>query len=839
MVEMELFARKIKIDDKKIIGQSLFDHINNVTNKMVNEAKEYNLTSTAKIIGLIHDLGKFSDSWQNYLEESVRFGKKPINKVSHSLTGIAYITDLIPDEECIKKPARRLLKEIIIYVVGAHHGLFDCLSLEGESLIEKKIGNSKIEETGHYKECKNKFEKEFGKDTIPQLIDQAEIEINNFLVLIMTGWKAQEDIEFLKFKNTKKTLKNDYCAFYLNVLIRYILSIMMNSDWSDAAVFQNKDYHKWSSENHKGIFTKMQLSLENKIHSFSKDNDIDKLRKEISDKCLEKGKEETKIRTLNVPTGSGKTLAVMRYALEHAIKYNKERVFYCAPYMSILEQNAEEYRKSLGNEQDLKEYILEHHSNVIVENDNEDEYILEKEKYEYLSDNWSSPIILTTMVQLLNTLFLGSKQSIRRFHQVANSVVVIDEIQKLPIKTTALFNVMVNVLAQYFNTTFVFCTATQPPLADKIRSDHLIVPSIIKEKNSDLTKDYSKELPFVRTKIKDKTKSPSYKANEVCSMIDERMESIDSLLVVMNTTNAVSKLYKELEKLDKDYQVIALTAKMTPEHRKIKLKEIEMKLNNERIVCVSTQLIEAGVNISLEGAIRSLAGLDSVSQVAGRVNRNGENEVGEVWIINASDDLENLSKLEEIKRSQEALLPILRDFRYHPEKYDYHIMSDKSIKFYFKEYYKNMIGEMFFKCGKSDNNIFSLLGFNKAVRTKYALEQNGKQYKYHLAQSFHTAGQVFKVIDSATHTVVVPWGKGAEILQEYFSYSTDYKRLNKLLEKLQLYCVNIYDHELLKLKENKAIITDEEKGIIYLKEGYYSEELGFQVEGVPLDLCLF
>lgn len=838
--EIEYFARKIKVDDENISGQSLFDHIDNVVQMMGNEAEQYNLSSTAKIIGFIHDLGKFSDSWQKYLDGSVRFEKKRSKKLSHSLTGIAYIIELIPDKECLKSSSKRLLREVIIYVVGAHHGLFDCLTIEGESLVKKKIEKAKIEENSHYIECKEKFEKEYGKDIIRQLIIQAENEMNGAYIMIKNGLKAQEEnIGIFKMKERKKPFKRNYYSFYFNVFIRYLLSIMMNSDWSDAAIYENKEYHRWNFKNHKDIFLNMQTSLENKISTFSNDNDIDKLRKKISDECLESGSKEIKIRTLNVPTGSGKTLAVMRYALEHAIKYNKIRIFYCAPYMSILEQNAEEYRKSLVGKDDISNVILEHHSNVTIENDNEDEYRVEKERYEYLSDNWSSPMILTTMVQFLNTLFLGKKQSIRRFHQIANSVVVIDEIQKLPIKTTALFNTMVNILAECYNTTFVFCTATQPPLADNIQNTLLTIPSIIKEGNSDLTRDYSKEIPFVRTIIKDKTKISKYNVNELCSMINERLKNVNSLLVVMNTTKAVSEIYKELKNLDKDYQVIALSAKMTPEHRKKKLDGIEKKLGHERIVCISSQLIEAGVDISFEGAIRSLAGLDSISQVAGRVNRHGERNIGEVWIINADESLENLSRLKEIKSSQEALYPILRDFKDYPEKYDDNIISDKSMDFYFKAYYKNMIGEAFYKFGKPENNIFSLLGYNQKARDAYVTEHKMEKYIPFLAQRFYTAGKNFEVIDSATHTIVVPWGKGAEILKEFLSYSIDYKKLNKLLEKLQLYCINVHDYELLKLKEEKAIITDEDRGVMYLKEGYYSEDLGFQLEGVPFDLCLF
>lgn len=203
---------------------------------------------------------------------------------------------------------------------------------------------------------------------------------------------------------------------------------------------------------------------------------IQTARRELSELCLQAASKPGGIFRLNLPTGAGKTLSGLRYALKHAEAFGKERIFFISPLLSILEQNAREIRKAIGDDS----IVLEHHSDIITGELSDDEL----SRYELLCDSWNSPIVITTLVQFLNTLFSGKTASVRRFNSLANSVIVIDEVQTVPLKTLSLFNYAINFLSEVCNATVVLCSATQPYLEGihrpLVECKDIIEPDIVK-----------------------------------------------------------------------------------------------------------------------------------------------------------------------------------------------------------------------------------------------------------------------------------------------------------------------------------------------------------------------
>ena len=255
--------------------------------------------------------------------------------------------------------------------------------------------------------------------------------------------------------------------FFLGMYERTIMSLLVDADRTDTACFmeQRELPAPKSDEMMQDIWGKCITYLEQYLKSMKSESRLDEYRRDISRKCMEAGEREERLYRLTVPTGAGKTLSSLRFGLYHARKYHKRHIIYVAPYQSIIDQNAEEIRRAIHND----EIVLEHHCNVI--HDDERERI----RYEILTENWDSPIIVTTAVQFLNTLFASGIGNIRRMYSILNSVIIFDEVQALPVKITKLFNLSVNFLTAFGKSTVVLCSATQP-LFDELDENRLLPP---------------------------------------------------------------------------------------------------------------------------------------------------------------------------------------------------------------------------------------------------------------------------------------------------------------------------------------------------------------------------
>lgn len=537
-------------------------------------------------------------------------------------------------------------------------------------------------------------------------------------------------------------------------------------------------------------------------------NSITKLRQQMSDNCYDKAKLPTGIYSLSIPTGGGKTLASLRFALKHAIEHGKDRIIYIVPFTTIIEQNAQTVRDLLETKD-----LLEHHSNIMTEEREAltyDELILQRQ-LNHAKDNWDIPIVFTTMVQYLNSFYSGKGRNLRRLHNISNAVIIFDEVQSVPPKCVSLFNESINFLSTYAKSTIVLCTATQPALQHV--KQNILVDGELVEKLTEI------EQAFKRTTIVPMDEHDEWTTDQLADFIEEKLDSVKSILIISNNKRTTKDLYTKFA--DREH-VYHLSTGMCPAHRQKILKEMREALDEKKqVLCMSTQLIEAGVDVSFECVMRSLAGVDSIAQAAGRCNRNGEVTVREVYVFKHAE--ENLGRLETIEKGQRCASYLMRDLA-EQGIFGGELLSSAAIEYYFKQYYEELALELDFPVKDLDKTLHQLL-----------FSHNGQFVQQELAlllrASFKTAADRFQVIDANTEAILVPHGEGKELIADLTSgEQVDYKNF---LKKVQHYSVNVFPHEMRALQQEKLVVAVD-FGVFKIwmaKQGTYDENYGLSVKG--------
>lgn len=745
------------------------------------------------LAGLLHDLGKYTDQFQTYINQ-VAFHPESTEMrrgdVDHSTAGGRLLYAMFHNEN--STIYEKLLAEIVGNAIISHHSnLHDYISPELKSDYLRRVRDKDIDEFPLAVE-------RFFQEVMP------EIEFKQYTS------KALDEIEQFM----------DLSPAQIFFLTKYIFSCLIDADRTDTRQFEDKSKEVKKSH-HEELFASYYQKLMNKLDSYKKDNKgnrhINQLRRVMSEQCDLFADKPSGIYTLSIPTGGGKTLASLRYALKHAQKFNKQRIIYVVPFTTIIEQNAQEVREIFGDD----EHILEHHSNVIegvVENDElSDGLITKKEKLKLARDNWDSPIIFTTMVQFLNVFYAKGNSNTRRLHNLSHSVLVFDEVQKLPTKCVSLFNEALNFLKRDAHSSILLSTATQPTLG---KVNHFLM----KNRDAEIVQNLSEvSNAFKRVDIIDRTNSPMNNS-QLADWINSNAKIWESTLVILNTKSVVKALYEQLK--DSALPVYHLSTSMCAAHRKDILNEIKTLLDEKvPFICITTQLIEAGVDVSFKRVIRSSAGLDSIAQAAGRCNRHGEENVQNVYIIDHID--ERLSMLKEIKTGKEITGNILARYKIKSVEYDGSLLSKKAMDEYFGHYYQRMDADLNYYIPQVDKDMTKLLMATRG-ETDYVSAYNGKNntnFPLILSGSYKTAADYFQVIDQRTTSVIVPYGEGKQIIAKLSSVER-IEDLSKLLKKAQQYTVNLYSQSLRHLKQENAIIPHLEGMVYELRENWYSEAYG-------------
>ena len=404
-------------------------------------------------------------------------------------------------------------------------------------------------------------------------------------------------------------------------------------------------------------------------------------------------------------------------------------------------------------------------------------------------------------------------------NSLTDSVIVIDEVQTIPRKTMYMFNSAINFLADYCKCTVILSSATQPGF------DKLEYPVMLSENSNMIRGDKQLFSVFKRTEIIDKTDKYGMSYDELTDFAEEVFEDVQSLLIICNTKRSAKELFERLIMLKSDKAVIFhLSTSMCMKHRQEALSEINNYLNpgsSKKIICVSTQLVEAGVDFSFESCIRVKAGLDNIAQAAGRCNRSGEfNKICNVYIISLKD--ENLTYLKDIKASQDAYNEFYEVYQNHINQYENDMLSDSSVDLFYDILMKKHISKDLYKYPYENCSLFEMLSVNNTYNRKTDTKE-----QYFINQAFKSAGEIFEVFDNQTTDVIVPYNDEAkEIIAELCSEKTkfDIGHLKDIIRQAKPYTISLYKYQ---MKDAYMFISDKDNRFFALQERYYNEETGF------------
>lgn len=395
--------------------------------------------------------------------------------------------------------------------------------------------------------------------------------------------------------------------------VRMLFSCLTDADFLDTERFMDEDESKADKRGGLLQLSELRVLFDRHIAEKSKKasrTTVNKVRAEVLRQCRLRASEVPGLFSLTVPTGGGKTLSSMAFALDHAIKHNKRRIIYVIPYTSIIEQTAKIFRDI------FKDAVIEHHSNI----DPEQETVQSR----LATENWDAPIIVTTNVQFFESLFAARTSRCRKLHNIVDSVVVLDEAQLLPPEFLQPILNVINLLTKYYGVTFLLSTATQPALnSRKGFGWHFKGLEGVREIMSDPTK-LCRDLERVNVQIPADFNQPN-----TWEDIAHELSQHESVLCIVNSRADCRELHRLMPK-----GAIHLSALMCGAHRSAVIAEIKQKLKDgEPIRVISTQLVEAGVDVDFPVVYRAMAGLDSIHQAAGRCNREGGPKRGIVHIF--------------------------------------------------------------------------------------------------------------------------------------------------------------------------------------------------------------
>ena len=809
--------------------QTVHEHLLGVALFSSRFANKLKLGRSGELLGLLHDLGKYSQAFQAYIKSATGALNQDEDedwvdaaslkgKVDHSTAGAQMVWQALG----AKGGMAEVAAQVAALCVASHHsGLIDCIAADearfGEDGFTKRM--AKAGDKTHLDEARAAAD--------PALLARcAELLADPALVDELTGVLREIG------QQNRGLGKGSQATFQqFGLVVRFLFSCLIDADRIDTADFEHPRDAQFRPVGEYTGWPILLQRLEDHLASMAPRQPIDALRRSISDHCQQAAARPNGVYTLTVPTGGGKTLASLRFALHHAALRKLDRIIYVIPFTSIIDQNAAVVRAVLepaSAPQDHGRVVLEHHGSVTPEQQTWREKIL--------CENWDAPVVYTTMVQFLEALFGAGTRGARRMHQLANAVLVFDEVQTLPIKCVHLFNNAVNFLAEQCNCTAVLCTATQPLLhqvdpgrgAVRLAARHELMADV-----------HSLFEQLKRVDLRDNRRPGGWTHGEVSELALSEAGTRGSCLVIVNTKAAARQIFELVSASLDAESVFHLSTDMCPAHRKQELARVRLRLERgETTLCVSTQLIEAGVDVDFRVVIRFLAGLDSIAQAAGRCNRNGKPQPGVVYIVNPQT--ENLDHLPDIAIGRDKAQWVLDDYAQDPSKYHHNLVGPEALGEYYRLYFFERQGEMGYPVPAKqlghDDTLLRLLSDNQESVAEHASRHSASPLFF--KQAFMTASKSFKAIDAPTQGIVVPFGEaGGELVSDLCAAFMVEKEFD-LLRAAQQYTVNVFPHVLRKLEETKALHQVSDSLRIYcLDPRYYSPRFGLSTDMVaPLEV---
>lgn len=701
-------------DSHKWLLQSNREHLIGVAKMASKFAGEFGMAEWGKVLGLLHDKGKEQKSFQQHIKKES--GYAPNIKVEGDYKH-AYVGAIVAKQLFNVPPFYHIMDNILM---GHHRGLYD----HGDKI-------------------------EVLKSNIPSDVSVEKINVQ---------------LKFPCFPLQEKDRHH---------LIRMLYSCLVDADYLDTERFMQPEQSKLrgGKSSIAELCEKLETYLEDLKKEASKSN-VNAVRNEVQQYCMNASVGKVDFYSLTVPTGGGKTLSSVLWALRHAKKNKLKRIIIAIPYTSIITQTASVLQSIFGSEN-----VLEHHSNVNIEDDG---YELSK-RLRLATENWDYPIVVTTNVQLFESLFSNKPSECRKLHNIVNSVLILDEVQTLPMEYLKPIVDTLDTLKRVFNVSILFTTASQPVLSGRIEcsnpSKSFNALSAIKEIIPPIANLHNR---IRRVKLDIDNTPQSY--DDIAKKISE----YPRVLCIVNTRKDAKEIYS---RLPKDGLCFHLSRMMCPAHVKSVIDNIKEALRNESntiIRVVATQLIEAGVDIDFPVVFRQEAGLDSILQAAGRCNREGKLDICTTHVFKLQ------SKLPPgfISQTNNARLNIVGDCDW---------FSPETMKEYFRQLHSRI---------KSFDKI------------------KVEDFLYRQEMQFEEVSNSFCLIDDNTTSVIINWEDSATLVErlrnEGFSYS--------LMKVLAHFSVNIRNQDLKKLHAAGAIeeILD---GVLFIRDkGFYDNYIGLCTE---------
>lgn len=700
--------------------QPLLDHLNG-TSKLCRENANEFWADIAEFVGQIHDIGKYTAGFQKRINgaENIR--------VEHAICGA---------KEVAKAPPKSYVPMIEYCVAGHHSGLPDGgTKVDGEE--DSTLHGRMKRKTGDYSAYENEVKLEYPKDNLRELFD-----VSN----------QREIIERYSF------------------FTRYLFSCLTDADFIDTERFVTPNTDRGID----GDFQKAYEKVCKKLNSFKIETKLQESRSIIQEQVYKSVESNANVYTLNMPTGSGKTLCSIRAALKTAIENKKKRIIYVIPYVSIIEQTAKVFEDIFGDVLP----VLQHHSNYDFDDDkNEDENEITSEKLKRSCENWDAKLIVTTNIQFFESLYHYKGRRLRKLHNLADSVIIFDEIHMLPIDYIQPCLRAIGYVTKYLNSTAILMSATMPNY-DKFMERYM---SGVKIENA--VKDTSLFNVF------DKCRYEYIGKCELASLA-EKAQEYDNALIIVNKRKTARELYDICS--GNKYH---LSTYMTPLHRSEIIAKIKEDIKNGiNTTVISTSLIEAGVDLDFKAVFREIAGIDNILQSGGRCNREGKMDMGDVFVFETDGGNYQTKKKSDIIIRANITRNLFEEFE--------NISTDKCIK----EYYGRLLNYKEKKI--EENTITAIMGNDLRID----------------GIPFRTYAESFNFIDNQVIGIVIPCDENRGLIKELKDGKLSVKR------NLQRYSASVNKDEFKELFQIGIIETLDCGVCILANTDYYKSDVGLALE---------
>lgn len=565
-------------------------------------------------------------------------------------------------------------------------------------------------------------------------------------------------------------------SYDLHHLVRMLFSCLVDADSLDTEGFMNPEQSSL-----RGVHTTM-VELLSKLEVYiahlkerSEDTEVNRIRNYVQEQCVKESQSDAGFYSLTVPTGGGKTLASVLWSLHHAVRNHLHRVIIAIPYTSIIVQTAATLKAIFGEEN-----VLEHHSNVNPDDIKNRE---QRERMQLATENWDYPIIVTTNVQLFESLFSNKRSDCRKLHNIVRSVLILDEVQTLPMNFYKPIVHTLDTLCRIFGTSILFTTASPPVLTGRIEGTN---PTV----GFDALNSVHEIIP-ADARLHDKLRRVELKIDETPKSYDDiavELSKHQRVLCIVNTRGDAKELY---ERLPKEGICLHLSRMMCPAHVSTAIQQIKVALKEEGehpLRVIATQLVEAGVDIDFPEVYRQEAGLDSILQAAGRCNREGKNGICTTYVFSLGK--EHSLPPGFISQTNNARLNMVG-------KYDW--FAPETMTAYFKQLHCRI-----------DN-------FDR---------QQMQELLYKYACEFEEAANRFHLIDDQTIPVLINWRDSMNLYQRLLSEGPTYQ----LMKQMAQYCVNIRKLDFDKLNSIGAIEEPFESTYVITNPAFYHDDTGLSIE---------